>query len=88
MSGQLDFGLGETADMIRETVRRFSSEQIAPIAAEIDTSNKFPAISGPRWARWVCTASRWTRRQAGWAWGISSMPWRWKKFRAVPPRWG
>jgi isovaleryl-CoA dehydrogenase len=42
MSGPLDFGVGETADMLRETVRRFSSEQIAPFAADIDASNKFP----------------------------------------------
>jgi len=38
----LDFGLGETADMLRETVRRFASEQIAPFAADIDATNKFP----------------------------------------------
>ncbi|MEI9964102.1 MAG: isovaleryl-CoA dehydrogenase [Caulobacteraceae bacterium] len=38
----LDFGLGETADAIRDTVARFSSDQIAPRAAEIDASNSFP----------------------------------------------
>jgi isovaleryl-CoA dehydrogenase len=38
----LDFGLGETADMLRDTVRRFASEQIAPFAAEYDATNKFP----------------------------------------------
>jgi len=48
MSGQLDFGLGETADMIRETVRRFTSEQIAPIAAEVDVTNKFPRHLWPQ----------------------------------------
>src|ERR1700761_139992 len=42
MSEHLDFGLGETADMMRETVRRFTSEQIAPFAADIDETNKFP----------------------------------------------
>ena len=42
MSAQLDFGLGETADMLRETVRRFASEQIAPFAASYDATNKFP----------------------------------------------
>ena len=42
MSAQLDFGLGETTDMLRETVRRFSSEQIAPFAASYDATNKFP----------------------------------------------
>jgi len=48
MSGQLDFGLGETAEMIRETVHRFSSEQIAPIAAEVDATNKFPRHLWPQ----------------------------------------
>ena len=38
----LDFGLGETADLLRETVRRFASEQIAPFAADYDANNKFP----------------------------------------------
>ncbi len=38
----LDFDLGETADMIRDTVRSFTSDKIAPRAADIDTSNEFP----------------------------------------------
>ena len=42
MSAQLDFGLGETADMLRETVHRFASKQIAPFAADYDATNKFP----------------------------------------------
>ena len=38
----LDFGLGETADMLRQTVRGFSDDSIAPRADEIDRTNKFP----------------------------------------------
>lgn len=38
----LDFALGETADMIRDTTRRFASEQIAPLAAKIDADDWFP----------------------------------------------
>ncbi len=38
----LDFDLGETADMIRDTVRSFTADNISPIAAEIDRSNQFP----------------------------------------------
>ena len=38
----LDFGLGETADMLRDTVRSFSDDHIAPRADEIDRSNQFP----------------------------------------------
>ena len=37
-----DFGLGETADMLRDSVRGFAADQIAPRAAEIDRSNAFP----------------------------------------------
>ena len=38
----LDFHLGETIDMLRETVREFAAAEIAPRAAEIDRSNQFP----------------------------------------------
>jgi isovaleryl-CoA dehydrogenase len=39
----LDFDLGETIDMLRDSVRAFADGQIAPRAAEIDRSNVFPA---------------------------------------------
>lgn len=39
----LDFDLGETADMIRDTVRSFAADEIAPRAAEIDKTDVFPA---------------------------------------------
>ena len=38
----LNFDLGETADMIRETVASFAQAEIAPRAAEIDRTDKFP----------------------------------------------
>ncbi len=38
----LDFGLGETAEAIRETVRAFTANEIAPRAAAIDRDNAFP----------------------------------------------
>lgn len=41
MEMALDFALGETADMIRETTRRFAADRIAPKAAAIDEDNKF-----------------------------------------------
>src|SRR3954466_14116098 len=37
-----NFDLGDTADAIRETVRDFSQEKIAPRAEEIDRTNTFP----------------------------------------------
>ncbi|ODT06238.1 MAG: isovaleryl-CoA dehydrogenase [Mesorhizobium sp. SCN 65-20] len=39
----LNFGLGEDIDSLREMVRRFAQERIAPQAADIDRSNEFPA---------------------------------------------
>ena len=38
----LDFGLGETIDLLREAVEDFAQAEIAPLAAEIDRSNEFP----------------------------------------------
>ena len=46
--GNFDFGLGETADAIREMVRDFSANEIAPRAAEIDRSNQFPRDLWPK----------------------------------------
>jgi isovaleryl-CoA dehydrogenase len=37
-----NFDLGETADAIRETVRDFAQDRIAPRAEEIDRTNQFP----------------------------------------------
>ena len=39
----LDFDLGETAAMLRESVADFASVEIAPRAAGIDETNEFPA---------------------------------------------
>lgn len=44
----LEFGLGESADMIRDTTARFAADQIAPLAAEIDRTNEFPRQLWPR----------------------------------------
>ena len=38
----LDFALGDNADMIRETTKRFATEKIAPLAAKIDADDWFP----------------------------------------------
>jgi isovaleryl-CoA dehydrogenase len=48
MSINLAFGLGETADLLRETVANFAAQEIAPIAAEIDQTNIFPRHLWPK----------------------------------------
>ncbi|MFZ5608655.1 MAG: isovaleryl-CoA dehydrogenase [Pseudomonadota bacterium] len=42
----LNFGHGEALDMLRDSVRAFAADKIAPLAAEIDARNEFPA---PLW---------------------------------------
>ena len=39
----MKFDLGDTAEMIRDTVRSFASDELAPRAAEIDATDTFPA---------------------------------------------
>ena len=39
----LDFALGETIDMLRDSVQQFADAEIAPRAADIDRDNAFPA---------------------------------------------
>jgi len=44
----LDFNLGETADMLRDTVQSFAADEVAPRAAEIDRSDEFPRDLWPK----------------------------------------
>ncbi|MBA3676563.1 MAG: acyl-CoA dehydrogenase family protein [Sphingosinicella sp.] len=47
MDSGLDFALGDMADAIRETTRRFASDRIAPLAARIDAEDWFPVELWP-----------------------------------------
>jgi isovaleryl-CoA dehydrogenase len=42
LTPDFDFALGEMADAIRETTRRFSADRIAPLAARVDAEDWFP----------------------------------------------
>ncbi len=44
----LNFDLGETAEMLRDSVMSFASDEIAPIANEIDRTDEFPRALWPR----------------------------------------
>jgi len=43
MVAYLNYELGETVDMLRDSVRQFAEHEILPRAANIDHSNEFPA---------------------------------------------
>ncbi len=47
-NASMNFALGEEIDALREMVYRFSQEEIAPLAAEVDKTNNFPM---PLWRR-------------------------------------
>jgi len=48
MNQGLQFGLGETIDILRETVAGFAAKEIAPRASAIDRANEFPRDLWPR----------------------------------------
>ncbi|ESP92161.1 isovaleryl-CoA dehydrogenase [Pseudoalteromonas luteoviolacea] len=45
---ELNFGLGETADMIRDHVNNFATSEIAPLAEKTDHDNAFPNELWPK----------------------------------------
>src|ERR1700758_4305107 len=81
-----NFDLGETADAIRETVNDFSSHEIAPRAAEIDRSNVFPRDLWPKIGALGLHGITVEEEYGGGASAISSMAWRWRRFREHRPR--
>lgn len=44
----LNFDLGDSADMLRDSVASFAAEEIAPLAAEIDRTDEFPRQLWPK----------------------------------------
>ena len=44
----MNFDLGETAEMLRDSVMSFASDEIAPLAAEIDRTDEFPRQLWPK----------------------------------------
>ena len=47
----MNFALGETADMLRETVRDFAAAHVSPRAEAIDRDNKFPRDLWPEFGK-------------------------------------
>jgi len=48
MVPELNYALGESVDILRESVRSFTAREIAPRAAEIDRTNEFPRDLWPK----------------------------------------
>ena len=48
MTPDFDFALGENADMIRETTRRFAADRIQPLSGRIDAEDWFPQDLWPQ----------------------------------------
>ena len=44
----LNFDLGESIALLRESVRGFAQAEIAPIAAQVDRDNQFPRAIWPK----------------------------------------
>ena len=47
-AAEFDFGFDDTLNMLRDSVRQFSADEIAPRAAQIDASNEFPRDLWPK----------------------------------------
>ncbi len=51
MVPELNHGLGESVDILRESVRSFAAREVAPRAAEIDRTNEFPRDLWPKFGK-------------------------------------
>ena len=84
-----DFGLGPDVEMLRKTVSGFAQDRIAPRAEQIDRDNVFPRDLWPEMGalglHGITVDEEYRRRRA---WAISNIAWRWRRFRALPPRSG
>src|ERR1700741_3092789 len=64
-----DFGLGDELDEVRNQVRRFARERIAPRAEDIDRTNEFPRDLWPELGAaglvGMTAAERWARPNLG-----------------------
>jgi alkylation response protein AidB-like acyl-CoA dehydrogenase len=78
----LDFGLGSDINMLRDTVGSFAQGEIAPCAADINRSNKFPRELWPQLGALgllgITVEEEWAVRD----WATSLTAWRWRRFRA------
>ena len=84
---EFNFGLGETIDAVRDQVRRFADERIAPRANEIDRSNVFPRDLWREFGELGFLGLTVPESTAGPAWAISPTSSPWRRSRAPRRRW-
>ena len=80
----MSFGLGEEIEALRDMVRRFAADEIAPRAAQIDADNEFPADLWQKLGALGLLGITVSRRTAARAWAISPIASRWR--RSAAPR--
>ena len=82
-----DFGLGAEVDMLRDTVSGLRRKTDRAARRRDRPQQRLSrAISGRRWARSACTASRSRKSMAAPGSAISTIAWRWRRSRARRPR--
>jgi isovaleryl-CoA dehydrogenase len=60
-----NFGLGETADMLRDSVAGFAADRIAPLANRVDREDWFPRELWPEMGALGLHGSRCRKSRAG-----------------------
>ena len=84
----LSFALGETIDMLRDSVQAFAAEQIAPRADAIDRDNQFPVDLWQKLGELGLHGMTVGEEYGGNADGLPGAHHRaWKRCRAPRPRW-
>ncbi len=76
---ELNFGLGETADMIRDHVNSFATSEIAPLAEKTDQENAFPNEMWPKFGEMDYLGSPSLKNLAAQTWVILNTLSQWKR---------
>lgn len=61
----MDFSFSEEHQLLRETVRRFSETELAPLVREADDSEIFPRELFPKWGEMGLIAARYPEKDGG-----------------------